>query len=191
MRALFQRGRWRRKLEKMSPATGQGGPLPGSPFPESGRLPPFGQCMHFLPQIQRHMDVVSSALSHHFNPKDLITQKKVGLGRCPLLESGPPRQVCWPPGSRPLERSSGEEGEVGLSRQAACKGRCRLAPRAAWPTRLCPGDRPHSGASRGEPAWDPPGPLSRGTSPRVLPQKPSWPSEHGRICCPPRPPEPK
>lgn len=34
IRALFQVRRWLRKLQKMSPALKQGGPLPGVPFPE-------------------------------------------------------------------------------------------------------------------------------------------------------------
>lgn len=107
----------------MSPATGQGGgALARGPLFLSRGV--CGQCMHFLPQIQRHVDVVRSALRHHFNPKGLITQEKksfAGAG------TRPPFQVCWPPGwgwghSRPPETRGGGAVAPGILQRKVLSG---------------------------------------------------------------------
>lgn len=101
----------------MSPATGQGGgALARGPLFLSWGV--CGQCMHFLPQIQRHVDVVRSALRHRFNPKGLITQEKVGVGRRALLEPGPDH----------LSKCAGLRGGGGHSRPPETRGGGAVAP---------------------------------------------------------------
>lgn len=90
-----------------------------------------GQCMHFLPQIQRHVDVVRSALRHCFNPKGLITQEKVGVGRRALLEPGPDHlsKCAGLRGGGPLP-AAGNEGRWG------CRTRHLAKEGAVWPPGL-------------------------------------------------------
>lgn len=90
-----------------------------------------GQCMHFLPQIQRHVDVVRSALRHHFNPKGLITQEKVGVGRRALLEPGPDHlsKCAGLRGGGPLPAAR-NEGRWG------CRTRHLAKEGAVWPPGL-------------------------------------------------------
>lgn len=74
IQALVQLWRWLRKLEKLSELQSKGTAWPG-PLCHVRAFASFQPVHAFLPQIQRHMEVVRSALGHHYNHKDWLLRR--------------------------------------------------------------------------------------------------------------------